>query len=86
MPIEPKGFSGELIAAGDRLPGEVDTERTLQLMDAPLPNIGAPAARALAEAGVLNLDDAERVGLDHLAALHGVGPKAIRLLKAALEQ
>ena len=54
-------------------------------MDArPLPHIGAPAARALDEAGVHDLDDVEELGLDAVAALHGVGPKALRLLKAAL--
>ncbi|MCR2763545.1 DNA-binding protein [Microbacterium sp. zg.B48] len=52
----------------------------------PLPNIGAPAARALAEAGVENLDDVEKVGIGYLATLHGVGPKAVRLLDAALEE
>lgn len=51
-----------------------------------LPNIGAPAKRALDEAGVRDLDDVKRAGLDHLATLHGVGPKAISLLRAALEQ
>lgn len=69
-------------------PANCDTWRTLQPMDdsRPLPNVGAPAVRALAEAGARTLDDVERIGLDHLAALHGVGPKAIRLLRAALEQ
>lgn len=51
-----------------------------------LPNIGAPATRALDEAGVRDLDEVKKAGLDHLATLHGVGPKAIRLLKAALEE
>ncbi|MET0713754.1 MAG: helix-hairpin-helix domain-containing protein [Mycetocola sp.] len=51
-----------------------------------LPNIGAPATRALDEAGVRDLDDVKQAGLDHLATLHGVGPKAISLLRAALEQ
>ncbi|TFV81797.1 DNA-binding protein [Microbacterium sp. dk485] len=50
----------------------------------PLPNIGAPAARALAEARVEDLDDVEKAGIDYLATLHGVGPKAVRLLLAAL--
>jgi hypothetical protein len=56
-------------------------------MDAPrpLPNIGAPAARALEEVGVVTLNDAEKAGLDHLATLHGVGPTAVRLLRAAIE-
>ena len=51
-----------------------------------LPAIGAPAARALAEAGVRNLDDLESADLAFLATLHGVGPKAITLLRAALEK
>lgn len=65
----------------------VDTALILQTMETPrpLPNIGAPAIRALAEAGVHSLDDAEHFDLDQLAALHGVGPKAIRLLQAALK-
>lgn len=60
--------------------------RILRGMNAPrpLPNIGAPAARALAAAGVENLDDVEKAGIDNLATLHGVGPKAVRLLRAAL--
>jgi hypothetical protein len=52
----------------------------------PLPPIGAPATRALAEAGIRTLDDVENADLDDLAALHGVGPKALRLLRAALDQ
>jgi len=51
-----------------------------------LPNIGAPATRALDEAGVRDLDDVKQAGLDHVATLHGVGPKAIRALRAALEE
>ena len=52
----------------------------------PLPNIGAPAARALALAGVRNLEDVENIGLDNLETLHGVGPKAIQVLRAALRR
>jgi len=51
----------------------------------PLPAIGVPAIRALAEVGVRNLDDLESVDLAFLATLHGVGPKAIALLRAELE-
>jgi hypothetical protein len=51
-----------------------------------LPNIGAPATRALDEAGVRDLNDVIKVGLDRLATLHGVGPKAIEVLRAALEE
>ncbi|KGJ72051.1 hypothetical protein GY21_17925 [Cryobacterium roopkundense] len=50
-----------------------------------LPKIGAPATRALAAAGVTSLADVRRSSLDDMAALHGVGPKAIRLLREALD-
>lgn len=49
----------------------------------PLPNIGVPATRALAEAGIVTLDDLENADLEYLATLHGVGPKAMRLLRSA---
>ncbi|WP_133961094.1 DNA-binding protein [Rathayibacter sp. PhB151] len=49
-----------------------------------LPAIGGPAARALEEAGVRDLGDLRQVGLDHVATLHGVGPKALRVLRQAL--
>ena len=52
----------------------------------PLPKITAPAARALAAAGVLSLDDVKIADLDRLVTLHGMGPKAIRILRAALEE
>lgn len=57
-------------------------------MDAPrpLPKIGAPATSALAEVGVRTLDDVEEAGLDYLATLHGVGPKAIRILREAMQE
>ena len=54
--------------------------------DEALPKIGAPATRALAAAGVTSLADVRRSSLDDMAALHGVGPKAIRLLREALDQ
>jgi len=50
-----------------------------------LPKIGAPAMRALAETGITSLADVQRASLDDLAALHGVGPKAIRILRDALD-
>ena len=51
----------------------------------PLPAIGAPATRALRDAGVRDVDDLRRVGLAHLATLHGVGPRALRLLQQTLD-
>jgi hypothetical protein len=52
----------------------------------PLPKIGAPAMRALAEVGVVSLDDLRDRDLDEPSNLHGVGPKAIRLMREALTQ
>ena len=51
----------------------------------PLPRgIGRPATAALALAGITTLDDVRGVDLDELLRLHGVGPKAIRVLREAL--
>jgi hypothetical protein len=50
----------------------------------PLPKTSGPAARALAEAGIRSLDDLRGRDLDTLSGLHGVGPKAIRILEEAL--
>ncbi len=54
--------------------------------DGPLPPIGAPATRALAAQGITRLADLTHHRSEDLLALHGVGPKAIRLLTAALAE
>jgi uncharacterized protein YdhG (YjbR/CyaY superfamily) len=46
--------------------------------------LGAPATRALTNAGVRSLDDLTRWSESDLAALHGVGPKAVDVLRRAL--
>lgn len=46
--------------------------------------IGRPAARALEQAGLTTLDDVARLSDDELAALHGVGPRAIRVLREVI--
>ncbi len=51
-----------------------------------LPRIGAPATRALALAGHTRLDRLAGVPRASLAALHGVGPKALRILDEALAE
>lgn len=48
-------------------------------------SIGAPATRALASAGYTELTQLAGVSASRLKALHGVGPKAVRLLREALE-
>jgi predicted flap endonuclease-1-like 5' DNA nuclease len=49
------------------------------------PKTSRPAARALAGAGYTNLDQLAKVTQKQLLELHGMGPKAIRILKEALK-
>jgi len=51
-----------------------------------LPKIGAPATRALEAAGYTSLSDLAGASRAHLAKLHGVGPRAIETIQAALEE
>jgi predicted flap endonuclease-1-like 5' DNA nuclease len=54
--------------------------------DSGLPrSIGAPATRALTAAGYTELSQLANVSAAELAKLHGVGPKALRLLQEALQ-
>jgi predicted flap endonuclease-1-like 5' DNA nuclease len=46
-----------------------------------LPKIGAPATRALVGAGIHTLRDVAKWNEQDLLALHGVGPRAIRILQ-----
>ncbi|MEU2244431.1 DNA-binding protein [Streptomyces sp. NPDC018338] len=48
--------------------------------------IGAPATRALVAAGYTRLSQLVGVPVAELAALHGVGPKALRVLGEALAE
>lgn len=49
-------------------------------------NLGAPASRALAGAGYTTLIQVASATERELLSLHGMGPKAIRLLRAALAE
>jgi hypothetical protein len=49
-------------------------------------NIGAPATRALTAAGYTELRQLADVPLAELKKLHGLGPRALRLLQEALNQ
>jgi Helix-hairpin-helix domain len=51
-----------------------------------LPKIGAPATRALNAAGYTTLRQLAGVPRAELARLHGMGPKALGTIEAALEQ
>lgn len=52
--------------------------------DDDLPPIGAPARAALHHAGYTRLEQLSQVRERELLALHGVGPRAIRILREAL--
>jgi uncharacterized protein YdhG (YjbR/CyaY superfamily) len=59
---------------------------TVQLNSNELPKIGAPATRALLGAGYKNLDEVSKASESELKALHGFGPKALRILKEELQK
>lgn len=49
-----------------------------------LPAIGRPAATALGLAGITSLEKVAEHTEEELLALHGVGPKAVRILREAM--
>lgn len=51
-----------------------------------LPRIGAPAARGLAAAGYSSLRELADADRAELSRLHGVGPKALGIIEAALKE
>ena len=70
-----------------RDPGGAVRSRDRQETSAPddLPaGIGAPARRALAGAGYTRLDQLAGASEAELLRLHGMGPKAMRVLREAL--
>ncbi|WP_431976883.1 DNA-binding protein [Micromonospora haikouensis] len=51
-----------------------------------LPRVGAPATRALTNAGYATLRDLAGVPRAELARLHGMGPKALGIIQHSLEE
>lgn len=51
-----------------------------------LPKTSEPANRALALVGIEYLEDLTKFTEKELLKLHGFGPKALRILKAALQE
>lgn len=51
-----------------------------------LPNIGNVARRELGVHGIATLDQVAQMTEEELLALHGVGPKAVRILREALAE
>ncbi|TYB47939.1 hypothetical protein [Actinomadura chibensis] len=71
----PEPLAARVAAAGRAKPGEVGD----------LPKaIGGPATRALSGAGITTLAQVAALPDAELLALHGVGPRAVRILREAL--
>ncbi len=64
---------------------EADTAEAGEVGDLPA-SLGRPATRALAGAGITTLDAVAERTREELLALHGVGPRAIRILGEALAE
>lgn len=60
--------------------------RAVPIQIGELPPLGRPANSALLEAGVTTLAQVAALGRRELLALHGVGPKAVRILAEALNE
>jgi predicted RecB family nuclease len=66
--------------------GENPLVQEAAMSTTPLPDVAAPARRALAEAGIQTLQDLARQPETTVAGLHGMGPQAMARLRAALSE
>ena len=73
-------------AVVDAEAGTPRTDRPTAPDGTPLPRIGAPATRALRAEGIWTLEQVRDRSEQALAALHGVGPIALRFLREALAE
>lgn len=48
--------------------------------------LAKPAVRALTNAGLLNLEQVSRMSENDIKQLHGIGPNAMKLIRAALKE
>ncbi|MGO4548227.1 DNA-binding protein [Paenibacillus sp. 2TAB23] len=55
-------------------------------LESDFPKIGQPATRALSHAGLYKLEQLTKVTEADLLKLHGLGPKAIRILNEVLKE
>jgi DNA-directed RNA polymerase alpha subunit len=61
-------------------------ERNLAFANESLPKISGPAMRALHSAGYIRLEDLTNTTETEIAGLHGMGPKAMSILKSAMAE
>jgi predicted Fe-Mo cluster-binding NifX family protein len=61
-------------------------ERNMDFVIDDLPKVGGPATRALHGAGYKRLEDLTGASEAQILALHGMGPKAMDILKSAMAE
>lgn len=61
------------------------SSQTKPVGDIPWEKLSAPAQRALTGAGLSTLAEVAAAGEKKIRALHGIGPHAIKVLRAALD-
>jgi hypothetical protein len=79
--LSPRGM-----AVVDAEAGAPRPDRVAAPAGTPLPRIGAPATRALRGEGIWTLEQVRDLTEERLAAMHGVGPVAVRFLREALRE
>ena len=81
-----KRGKGTCPITGDPLKRAAANALTAPLKEALPPGLSQPSLRAFAAAKLSRLEDFAQVREADLAKLHGVGPKALRILRAALAE
>jgi len=81
-------YSASLSAVtATRAPPKAGRRRSVAAMtEIPFPRTGAPAQRALINAGYQHLQQLDGVPQRDLLALHGMGPKAMGILRQAMAE
>jgi ERCC4-type nuclease len=69
----------------DKQKRETANKQVATIKEAFPPGVAQPALRALASAGYTSLDQLANVREEDLMALHGMGPKAMGILRGALQ-
>lgn len=82
---KPKPAAPPCPITGSEIVRAQSAAQTATIADAFPKGIGQPALRALYAAGYKRIDELIAVSDKELLALHGVGPKAVRIMREALQ-